>query len=454
MLLYIILLLVTTIKANNYFVVICNIDNIAESYLVMNSEYRKIADTYTKDYIISRLYLDPPKFIEYDSLKNLTQGPLIESMDIAEINADTIMLKNMLLFELCQGTKDFLYDVVKISNCYNPSITKWKERYLIACRSNNGYGGPISFGWLDNTTFSLAHEYNYLGIGPELTKINTLSGEDYRIYTINDDKVLISYTFYPQKRFAQMRHAELIINNKTNTIDIINDEFLVPFNSTEKFLAVHEKNWCPFQYKDKILFLKHIDPMITISVTDSRDIHEYEGYFSYRPLSRHYQFFSLANKVDLKWDYGEIHGGTTARRINSDSYLAFFHSKDKLPNSSLITYFFGAFLFDASPPFRIKAFSRAPIVKREFYEGKWSHWLNYVDYIVFPMSYIILNDNFDYNNCEVECQKNITLLISIGTQGKYILLYIIMKNNNIILDIDGWIAKMNLKKLLDTLRSI
>ena len=144
------MLLVTTIQASNYFVAMCNIDNVIESYLVLNSEYRKIPDNYTKDYITSRLHLDPPKLIDYDSLKKLTQGSSIESMDIAEINADTVILKNMLLFELCQGTKNFLYETVKISNCYNPSITKWKERYLIACRSNNGYGGPISLGWLDN----------------------------------------------------------------------------------------------------------------------------------------------------------------------------------------------------------------------------------------------------------------------------------------------------------------
>ena len=60
----------------------------------------------------------------------------------------------------------------------------------------------------------------------------------------------------------------------------------------------------------------------------------------------------------LEWDYGELRGGTAALRVRPDLFLAFFHSKWRLPGSRLISYFFGAYTFDARPPFRLKAVSR------------------------------------------------------------------------------------------------
>jgi len=126
----------------------------------------------------------------------------------------------------------------------------------------------------------------------------------------------------------------------------------------------------------------------------------------------------------------------------------------------LISYFFGAYTFHSEPPFNLTAISRFPIVHRAFYDGEWSHYKNYVDYIVFPMSYVILpaskpcepfngnieheyhhkhchqhhNNQFDPNTCDAQCQAETTLLISIGVQDK-----------------NGWLAKINLAELLDSL---
>ena len=60
----------------------------------------------------------------------------------------------------------------------------------------------------------------------------------------------------------------------------------------------------------------------------------------------------------FEWEYGELRGGTAAHLVRPDLYLAFFHTKYKLPASRLISYFFGAYAFDAQPPHNLKAVSR------------------------------------------------------------------------------------------------
>lgn len=92
----------------------------------------------------------------------------------------------------------------------------------------------------------------------------------------------------------------------------------------------------------------------------------------------------------VSWSFGEIRGGTPPQRISKDLFLAFFHTKAVLPGSRLLSYFFGAYTFTAAPPFRLRSISRMPLVHRAFYDGPWSHYGGLVDYIVFPMSFVIL----------------------------------------------------------------
>ena len=209
-------------------------------------------------------------------------------------------------------------------------------------------------------------------------------------------------------------------------------------------------------------------------------------------------------KID--WEFGELRGGTPALLIQPDLLLAFFHSKWTLPGSRLISYFFGAYTLSVGPgptskwpSFTLKSVSRVPLVHRVMYDGAWSHYKNYVDYIVFPMSFVILPRNssitppssrrileessietddvpglssagtdylksqkktdgkdsndrlkeskkkhsegdaeklqeFDPLDCDEECLQDTSLLISIGVQDK-----------------DGWLARVNLGQLLDSL---
>ena len=67
------------------------------------------------------------------------------------------------------------------------------------------------------------------------------------------------------------------------------------------------------------------------------------------------------------WDFGESRGGTPALRIHTPygpKYLTFFYSQvlGPSPASWLKTYYFGAYLFDAEPPFAISHSTPHPII--------------------------------------------------------------------------------------------
>ena len=96
---------------------------------------------------------------------------------------------------------------------------------------------------------------------------------------------------------------------------------------------------------------------------------------------------------------------------------------------------------------------RFPLTHRIFYDGPWSKdYPGLIDYIVFPMSFIILPANMNMNrnmtgsesgsewlafdpwSCGERCLQETQLLLSVGVQDR-----------------DGWLARLSLGRLLDSL---
>ena len=88
---------------------------------------------------------------------------------------------------------------------------------------------------------------------------------------------------------------------------------------------------------------------------------------------------------------------------------------------------------------------RFPLTHRVFYDGPWSKdYPGLIDYVVFPMSFIILPANltgsgsawraFDPWSCDERCLQKTELLLSVGVQDR-----------------DGWLARLSLGRLLDSL---
>lgn len=203
-------------------------------------------------------------------------------MMIPDDNNDHITLKYMILFETVQGSRDLFYDMVFLSDCYNPSITTYPNRYLLACRSHGNLHGPMTLSWLDPNTFEIDTSNSYLGIGPGKTTVSHVDGEDYRLYDSNDGKVTVTYTFYPERSFAQMRIAKLGVSGSELVTE--SDYHLVPSvaqrarlkeilkEETERdFMKEHQKNWCPLKWGNQTLLIKYVHPLEIISYKPMTD---------------------------------------------------------------------------------------------------------------------------------------------------------------------------------------
>lgn len=338
----------------------------------------------------------------------------IASTNIPENNPDNILLKHIRLFENLQGSPNMLYDLVEIPQCFNPSVAYLQKMYLVVCRGNNA----PRFGWLDAQTLQILDRQMF-GIGPGLTSLPNIAGEDFRLLALNESTILLSFSFFVGQ-ILQMAYGELVIENDQV---VFRKALHLPANA-----KMHQKNWCPFVYEGGLYFMSQLEPMTTHRIVLGNAGVAQATYMEHHQTA----------PANVSWIYGQIKGGTNARRISNSTYLGFFHSKQYLRPSPLITYVFGAYTFQAKPPFRLLSWSVTPIVHHSWYEGPWSKYVNFIDYIVFPMTFDFSRHDFDYRNCNsIACQNETELLLSVGIQDK-----------------TGYIAKLNLLKLLNTLQPI
>lgn len=99
----------------------------------------------------------------------------------------------------------------------------------------------------------------------------------------------------------------------------------------------------------------------------------------------------------IKWDYGELRGGTQAFLLG-DRYLSFFHSSIQ-SDGELLYYYIGAYTFSAEPPFKILEMSPHPIIGADFYDTPACKLVKPLR-VVFPCGFV-----FDENYIWVACGK-------------------------------------------------
>jgi hypothetical protein len=165
---------------------------------------------------------------------------------------------------------------------------------------------------------------------------------------------------------------------------------------------VSQKNWIPFQYKGKLLYIQHINPLIVVEIPYSGD----------KINSNNNSDAKIVHKLDkihIPFPYGDLRGGTPALLVEHHGvFISFFHTKTnaQLPFKQS-TYFFGAITFCHLPPFNIRAVSPQPIVNDSLYKGPWL-WPS-LDYVVYPSGILIEND---------EITKRPHVLVSVGHQDR------------------------------------
>ena len=164
-----------------------------------------------------------------------------------------------------------------------------------------------------------------------------------------------------------MAYAELRLDPVTQNLTVTSRELVFhPSLSYWPNKGEWEKNWAAFIFNNTLVYMiQMINPLRIVALA--------ENITSGINPQTHVAFRLVSEAPTLPlsdWEWGELRGGTNAVLVG-DVYLAMFHTRPKMHNSDLITYFFGAYTFTRTPPFRLLTISNVPIVDDQFYNGPW-----------------------------------------------------------------------------------
>lgn len=360
---------------------------------------------------------------------------MIESIRYKNYDTDELIRVEIQKINAVQGTR-LIDKLTYLGEMINPSIININNSILLA--SGLAWGvkdGPlgtdrIEFRWASrppppfNSLVNYSHYFNLK------TKAfgcldHEVYGQDPRLLWLDKNRIIVSFTWHRSSP-VRMGVATLFYNS-SGFLSIESIYYDIRPASNHK--DAH-KNWTPFVYNASLFYIVHINPMEVVRPKTPKRIDANTAGSSERKFEPKTNMFaksiSTSPYVKLKnWDhYGHIRGGTNAIYLEGhDRYLAFFHTSSTLPHNWMKTYFFGAYTFSASEPFHLMDISPVPIVSDKLYQGEWDYLRNRkIDFCVFPMSFFVQGGivylSFGYN------------------------------------DHSGYIAQLNLTKLLDSLEPV
>jgi hypothetical protein len=195
----------------------------------------------------------------------------------------------------------------------------------------------------------------------------------------------------------------------------------------------HQKNWAPFLLPQPAprppleLFVYSISPLHRV-VFANESQRASEGPSHAAKAMVHTLCLTTSappsqNSPPPLWAYGEPRGGTPAILVSTPhgpKYLTVFHSQCHCMIHWVLTYFMGAYLFDATPPFRLSHISPEPLVPQALYDERQGGWaFKAIDFIVFPTGIV---------------ERQGVLFLTLG------------RNDN-----SGWIVSLNASALVNSL---
>lgn len=269
-------------------------------------------------------------------------------------------------------------------NMFNPSISRWKGRYIMAYRNNT----DISFCWLrfiedkthpDTFQFEPIYGDNFLSLrGPEGNHPwnATLSGDAFR----EDPRLLVRRKGHTMSlTFIRLRAAWDIAQIALVDIHVPAEEHKMQFSATTWLRRDgKQKNWMPLEYRDEQYWIVSVNPLYVakLAATTVGEL-TLDGKLDY--------IVQNDQEVALPWkpEFGlPIRGGTPAILVKG-LYLAFFHTLSSFNiQFGMQTYFMGAITFCNDASFRVHSMSPYPILQDNLYQGAWHNV--HRDYVVFP----------------------------------------------------------------------
>ncbi len=301
---------------------------------------------------------------ELTSTVAITKSPL----DLEKAPQDFILETKQLEFEGLKGA-------------FNPSITRYKEKILMAVRTRDQKtlssvdGNSIVLIWL-NENFELISAPQRLYIPPHSKRPHI---QDPRLITVEDRLFMVFSDTLPGVIMSETRRMVIMELHLVDGLFTPGQcECLIHFDG-EKELR-WEKNWTPFAYNDELLLSYSLLPhKIFYPIWDTQTCE-----------------MIATSSSSIHWDFGVLRGGTQAL-LEGDEYLAFFHSSKNMTSlqsqgNTIQHYFMGAYTFSAKPPFEITRISPEPIIGKNFYNGP-AHKTWKPLRVVFPGGFI-KDDNY------------------------------------------------------------
>lgn len=265
-------------------------------------------------------------------------------------------------------------------NAYNPSLVQNKGGYLLSFRVD-------SYSLVTYVQHLLNHRVSFQGL-VQLDRNLEVAGRpqliDVRSYdpkyrSVPQDGRLLGvgekiYLFYNDNTTSVRSSQEMFI------AEIVEEAGLFRFKEPAKHLTYSgsqqkvEKNWSPFAYEQKIYVVYRIQPHTILEIDLETGVCQEVA----------------ETKSALSWQFGEMRGGTPAYLVDGE-YISFFHSSKKgfasNPDEKTRRIFFmGAYTFESSPPFSIKAMTPKPLGTVEYYRDDNS------EKIVYPSGLVIEKD--------------------------------------------------------------
>jgi predicted GH43/DUF377 family glycosyl hydrolase len=267
-------------------------------------------------------------------------------------------------------------------DAFNPSIIPWEGGYLLSFRVI-----PQAFLTFHSEigVIRLDDEFNPIG-SPQIlntreSKVSIYSrAEDGRLINI-DGKLWLVYTdnvdVIISKGGFRMYLAEVVFDGMF--FNLQNVEAITEFEGADP--CRREKNWVPFDKDNELLLAYSINP-----------------HKIFRPLIGSGACETIVTtKSDIRWDWGELRGGTQALKMSDAEYLSFFHSSLRMvtvhsDDREMPHYFMGAYTFSSEFPYELTRMSPEPIVGTDFYHGpKYKPYWGSVR-VVFPCGFIFDDD--------------------------------------------------------------
>jgi predicted GH43/DUF377 family glycosyl hydrolase len=276
-------------------------------------------------------------------------------------------------------------------DAFNPSIIQFGDGFLLTFRY---VPDPFDFPWLSyigivllNNDFDLISEPELLNTRNSYSKTDSQS-EDARIFT-HRGRIFVTYNDNIDNYHADSNEKrEIFIAELLYDIDHFYLSKPLKLLHEAYSFRLQEKNWMPFEWDKKLLFIYTIDPHAVLFTNF------YNGAC--------YTYHETSSMID--WAFGPLRGGTPPLLVDGE-YLSFFHSPKMVSSNSswdlpLWHYFMGAYTFSAEPPFHLKKISPMPIVSDDFYTQS-----NAEKRVIFPGGCVILDSKiyvaYGKDDCEI-----------------------------------------------------